>query len=168
MKTISVIIVVLSLFLLACSAAKGPGAEIGDTVIINYEIRFANNSMYDRSIDYDTPIKFTIGKHEILPGLEKAVLGMRRGEEKKVLLSPEAAYGQPDPDKVERISLQEFAAGSRLRLGMRLPARDQTTGREVEGKIINISQSGIIVDFNNPLAGEPLWMDVTVKEVIKK
>ncbi len=167
-KTISFVILALSLFLWACSAVLGPVVKIGDKVTIEYESRYANDSTFDRSVDYGVPVTFTIGNREVFPGIERTVIGMRQGERKEVLLSPEAAYGLHDPNKVERIPVEEFPNGSKLRVGMRLAARDRLTGEEIRGKIIDIGQEGIVVDFNHPLAGESLWMDIKVVEIVKR
>ncbi len=167
MKKACILLIVLSLLLVACSKPAGPAAEIGDLVTIEYESRYANGSVFDRSADYDVPVTFTIGNREVFPGIERTVMGMHEGERKEVLLSPETAYGLHNPEKVELIPLEEFPNWSKVRVGMMLPARDRSTGEEIEGRIINVTPEGIVVDFNHPLAGESLWMDITVKEVVK-
>lgn len=151
--------------MLACSA--GPVAEIGDRVTVEYEATFANGSLYEKSSDYDMPVTFNIGNREVLVGLEKAVLGMHEDESIHILLSPEAAYGLHDPEQVELIPLEEFPNMSRLRVGMVLAATSRETGESVEGKIINVTSEGIVVDFNHPMAGESLWMDITMKKIVK-
>lgn len=170
MKTTRTLLLLLtiSLFLLACSTPSGPAAEIGDVVTIEYESRYANGSAFDSSKDYDVPVTFTIGNKEVFPGIERTVIGMHEGERKEILLSPEAAYGLPDSEKIELIPLEEFPNWSKVRIGMSLPAKDRSTGEEIEGKIINVTPEGIVVDFNHPLAGESLWMEITVKEIVKK
>lgn len=167
MKKTCILLIVISIFLLACSKPLDPAAEIGDLVTIEYKATFADGSLFDQSKDYDTPVTFTIGNREVLPGIERTVIGMREGETKKVLLTPEAAYGSDDPKKMELIPLEDFPDGSHLRVGMNLPAKDRSTGEDVEGKIINVTPEGIVVDFNDPLAGESLWMEIMVKEIVK-
>ncbi|MEK6950641.1 MAG: peptidylprolyl isomerase [Nanoarchaeota archaeon] len=172
MRKLLLFLFVLSIITLVSCAGKFPRsnlplAEFGDRITVEYEVRFANNTVYDRSQDYDVPVSFTIGEREVLPGLEKAVLGMKPGEKKKVLLSPEAAYGLHDLAKVELIPLEEFPNWSRIRIGMLLPARGPE-GEEVEGRVIAVSPEGVTVDFNHPLAGESLWLDFIVVEVMKR
>lgn len=159
---------VITVFLVACSTPTGPAAEIGDLVTIEYESRYANGSLFDSSADYDVPVTFTIGSREVFPGIERTVIGMHQGERKEVLLSPETAYGLPDPDKIDLIPLEDFPNWSKVRIGMILPAKDRSTGEPVQGRIINLTSEGVLVDFNHPLAGESLWMDITVKEIVKK
>ena len=168
MKKRCLLLIVLSLLLVACSQSLGPAAEIGDKVTIEYKATLADGSLFDQSKDYEVPVTFTIGNREVLIGIERTVIGMHQGEQKKVLLSPEAAYGLSDPQKMELIPLDNFPNGSHLREGMSLPAKDRATAEEVQGRVINVSNEGILVDFNHPLAGESLWMEVTVKEIVKK
>ncbi len=154
--------------LILTSCAQKPVAEFGDTITIEYKATLADGSKFDDSQDYDIPTTFTIGNREVLVGLERAVLEMHEGEQKKVLLSPEAAYGLNAPEKIELIPLEEFPNLSRVRIGMILPARDRVTGEEVEGRIINVTPEGIIVDFNHPLAGQAIWMDITLLKIERK
>lgn len=164
----------MSIFLFACAGkfprpalATLPIAEPGDKITIEYEANFANGSLFDRSADYDVPVTFTLGQREVFPGIEKTVLGMKPGEKKKVLLTPEAAYGLHDPAKVELIPLEEFPSGFHLRKGMLLPAKS-VEGESVQGKVLDVSPEGVTVDFNHPLAGESLWMEIRVKEIAKE
>ncbi len=166
MKTILVWLVVISVVLVACSKPLGPAADMGDLVTVEYEATLADGSLFDSSQDYDVPVTFTVGKQEVLPGLEAAVIGMHAGEQKKVLLSPESAYGLPNPEKIELIPLEEFPNRAHLRIGMNLSARDTQTGEQIQGKVIAVTPEGITVDFNHPMAGKSLWMEITVKKIV--
>src|SRR5438270_12581164 len=50
-------------------------------------------------IDYGNVSEFIQGRHEIFPALEREVVGMRPGEEKKVELSPGEGFGPHDDRK---------------------------------------------------------------------
>jgi|SRR3989338_3507022 len=167
MKTIWIWLLVISVVLVACSKPLGPAADLGDLVTVEYEATLADGSLFDSSQDYDVPVTFTVGKQEVLPGLETAVIGMHAGEQKKILLTPESAYGMPTPDKIELIPLEEFPNWAQLRIGMNLSAGDMQTGEQIQGKVITITPEGITVDFNHPLAGKSLWLEITVKKIVK-
>ncbi|MEF8832952.1 MAG: FKBP-type peptidyl-prolyl cis-trans isomerase [Candidatus Thermoplasmatota archaeon] len=51
------------------------------------------SEFYDESRDYE-PLKFKVGKGELIQGFEEGVKGMEVGEEKEVEISPEKAYGE--------------------------------------------------------------------------
>lgn len=52
-----------------------------------------------------SPEAVTAGKAAFLPGIGEAVTGMRLGGKKRLTLSPEQAFGQPDPQKVTKLPL---------------------------------------------------------------
>ncbi|MFQ6088852.1 MAG: peptidylprolyl isomerase [Candidatus Methanofastidiosia archaeon] len=49
------------------------------------------------------PLIFQVGAHQVMPGLEKAVLGMKVGEEKLIRISPEDGFGQRDLNLIKEI-----------------------------------------------------------------
>jgi len=85
-------------------------ASLGDTVSVIYTAYMTNGTVIDTNdpeiiAEYNLPKKpfafnFTIGKHQVIPGFEKAVIGMKEGEEKSVTLPPEDAYGVHDKSKL--------------------------------------------------------------------
>lgn len=97
----SLLIALLFLF-----AACAPLAERGDRVTIDYVARFSNGTVFDTSIArvaqengiYSdlrlyAPLIFTIGDGTVIPGLDKGVIGMRKGESRRITVAPEDAYG---------------------------------------------------------------------------
>ncbi len=67
-----------------------------DSSIYNWDSR---NITKDQPFGEDSaPFTFTMGKSEIIPGLEEQMTGMKAGEEKTARISPEKAYGT-EPDK---------------------------------------------------------------------
>lgn len=75
----------------------GPAAQNGDTVTISLTIRLNHGD-----IVYETEAhEFILGKRRIIAGIEKAILGMRVGGERKVRISPHLAYrDQGVPGKI--------------------------------------------------------------------
>ena len=68
----------------------------GDTVKVHYTGTLDDGTTFDSSEGSD-PFEFTLGKNMVIPGFEKAVLGLNIGKEAKVTLPPEDAYGHPIP-----------------------------------------------------------------------
>nr|WP_201030053.1 FKBP-type peptidyl-prolyl cis-trans isomerase [Kosmotoga sp. DU53] len=69
-----------------------PEAKKGDTVKVHYTGRFEDGEIFDSSTGKE-PLEFTIGKGEVIPGFEEAIIGMNTGESKTVKIPPEKAYG---------------------------------------------------------------------------
>ena len=65
-------------------------------VSLDYTLRVAGEVL-DTSVG-EEPILFIQGRGHIIPGLEKALYGMKSGDEKEVVLQPEDGYGEYDPE----------------------------------------------------------------------
>jgi FKBP-type peptidyl-prolyl cis-trans isomerase SlyD len=108
------------------------------------------------------PFTFTQGSHRIIPGLEKALDGMRAGDEKKVTVAPAEAYGEVNPAAVTEVPRDRLPEGS-LEVGMQLVAQGQR-GRHIV-RIKEIKENTVVLDLNHPLAGKTLHFDVKVVDV---
>lgn len=77
---------------------KGDTAAIADgkQVSLEYTLTLEDKSQIDSNVGKE-PLVFTQGAHEIIPGLEKKLFGMKVGESKKIEVSPEEGYGPVDP-----------------------------------------------------------------------
>jgi FKBP-type peptidyl-prolyl cis-trans isomerase SlyD len=108
-----------------------------------------------------TSLRYVHGHKEILPGLEKALRGMRVGDRKRICLAPEQAYGQENPS-----SIREFPKS-------RFPKRDHFVGREMksskDGKyfasVREVRKDTLVLNFNHPFAGKTLEYIVQVLSI---
>jgi FKBP-type peptidyl-prolyl cis-trans isomerase 2 len=106
------------------------------------------------------PLVFTHGQGEVIAGLERALLGMKVGETKRITVLPEDAYGPVDPAATTEIPLERVPAESR-KVGARL--RGQTrSGREMPVLVREIRDDTVVLDLNHPLAGRSLVFEVRV------
>ena len=46
-------------------------------------------------------LEFTVGSDDVMPGIDKAVLGMAQGEQKKMTLQPADGYGTVEKKKIK-------------------------------------------------------------------
>jgi FKBP-type peptidyl-prolyl cis-trans isomerase SlyD len=131
----------------------------GDVVRLEYTMRDDAGTVLDASTDGE-PLVFTQGQHQIIPGLERAVAGMGVGEEKRVSVAAEDAYGPVDPDALAEVPLEMIPADAR-KVGQQLVARgpDGTT-RVVRVK--ELRETTVILDLNHPFAGMVLHFAVRV------
>ena len=64
-----------------------------DTVVqFNYTLTNAEGEILDQS--RDQPLVYLHGHHNIIPGLEKQMMGKSAGDTFKVTIAPEEAYGE--------------------------------------------------------------------------
>lgn len=135
----------------------------GMVVRLRYEMRLEDGE----SLSGDGPetVTYLHGEGELLPGLEEALYGMRAGDEAELVLSPEQAYGEYDDDAFELVSLDEFPDDVELEVGMTLELHDEDEDEVFEATIAEISEEGVLLDFNHPLAGETLHVEVKVLDI---
>ena len=103
-------------------------------------------------------LTFLVGHRQMIPGFERELMGKELGEKVEFTLSPEDAYGEHNPDAVQKVPLDMFGnikpeVGTTLMSDMG-PFRVTEVGEEL-----------ITVDFNHALAGKSLTFNVEVVEV---
>lgn len=110
------------------------------------------------------PLELLVGDGSISPGLEFAFQGMEAGETGRFDIAPGTAFPMPAPDKVFVIPPDDFDVDFVPETGQfiefELPSGETTAGR-----ILDLTEEGLHVDFNHPLAGFPLIFEVHVLDV---
>ncbi|KAM9319312.1 peptidyl-prolyl cis-trans isomerase FKBP11 [Gastrophryne carolinensis] len=67
--------------------------DMGDTIQLHYTGKLEDGRVIDSSLSRD-PLVVVLGKKQVIPGLEKSLLGMCVGEKRKVVIPPGLAYGK--------------------------------------------------------------------------
>ncbi|MFC2162397.1 peptidylprolyl isomerase [Candidatus Altiarchaeota archaeon] len=153
-------------------------AEAEDIATINYIGTYENGSVFDTSYQdiakeagvYNplrtyTPLTFTIGTGGLLPAFEDTVIGMRIGEEKTFTLTPEKAYGYPDPqlivtepkkqvsDRIQNVTLEKFLedVGIEPAIGLEFNITNDT-GYTMSWpmEVVNMTNDTVIIKHNPP------------------
>ncbi len=106
-----------------------------------------------------------LGRMQVAPGIERALIGMKVGEEKSVDLAPEDGYGPVVPDAIHRRRRDEFPPGAELKPGMRFAARLKESAERVEFGIREVTSDEVVIDFNHPFAGRSLRYWLLVRSV---
>jgi FKBP-type peptidyl-prolyl cis-trans isomerase 2 len=70
------------------SNEKMLSAQPGDTVKIDFVGMLDDATVFEKTVDR-YPLQFTIGSNEVIPGLEREVVGMSLGETKTARIAPE-------------------------------------------------------------------------------
>lgn len=72
---------------------SGDEARAGDFVSVHYTGTLTDGTKFDSSRDRDTPFTFTLGAGQVIKGWDEGVAGMKRGEQRKLVVPPEMGYG---------------------------------------------------------------------------
>jgi len=134
----------------------------GKTVKVNYTL-----TVDGKEVDSSKgrgPLEFKVGSHQVIPGFEKAVMGMNAGDKKSVKVGPEDAYGPVDPNAVQNVPKNQLPPEITPKAGMVLSARGKD-GQTMPVKIVEVKDDVVVMDFNHPLAGKTLNFDVEVLEI---
>ena len=135
--------------------------QTNQIVSIEYEVK-DGDTVVDSNVG-GAPLVFMFGKGQIIPGLENGIVDMAIGEKGNVLVQPEDAYGELNPDAKQEVPKDQFA-GIDLEVGMTLYGQGED-GETVQVIVKEIGEENIIIDFNHPLAGKVLMFSVTINNV---
>jgi FKBP-type peptidyl-prolyl cis-trans isomerase 2 len=139
-----------------------PVAADGKSVKLHYTLK-VDGELLDSSRDR-SPFVFLMGAHQVVPGFEKAIRGMKAGEKKSFRVPPAEGYGEENPEAIREVSRDRLPQGMKPEAGMTLFAKSPT-GRPIPVKIMEVKKDVVVMNFNHPLAGKTLDFDVEVLEV---
>ena len=135
----------------------------GDKVTIDYTGTLDDGSVFDSSKNKQ-PIEFEVGSGRVIKGFEDSVIGMKKGEEKKISLKPAEAYGDHNPAMVIKIPRDKLPPGPEPKSGMML-AIGTPDGNKFPAKIIEVTDAEVTLDVNHPLAGKNLNFAIKLVDV---
>lgn len=138
-------------------------AQYGDEVTVHYTGKLEDGTVFDTSID-QSPLKFIMGDGQVIPGLEKAILGMNPGESKTIKVPMNEAYGPRREEMILVADRNEFPVHMKPEAGELVEMRNPD-GRRITVTVIHISESSVTLDANHPLAGKDLTFDIQLLEI---
>jgi len=136
--------------------------KAGSKVTLHYTLT-VEGKVVDSSRER-TPLQFQAGQGQLIPGFEKALIGMKAGEKKSFKVSPEDGYGPVDPKALKEIPKDRLAPDVKPEAGMMLSAQGPN-GQTIPVKVAAVKDKTVVIDFNHPLAGKTLNFDVEIVEV---
>jgi FKBP-type peptidyl-prolyl cis-trans isomerase SlyD len=134
----------------------------GATVSLEYTLSGEDGKVIESNKGKE-PLRYVDGRSQIIPGLEKALEGMKPGTEKKVTVKPEDAYGPVDPNAYREVPKENVPADS-LKEGMALFAKN-AEGEMFPVRVKEVKDKTVVIDMNHPLAGKTLVFDVKILDV---
>ena len=132
--------------------------ETGEIFDLTKEDLAKKEKVYNKNIKYK-PIPVIIGKGFVIPGLDKALLGMNVGDSKNIEVSPEDGFGHRDP-KLIRVMPKKVFKDFEPKQGLIVDFGG------MKGRIQSVTSNRIRVDFNNPLSGKKLLYEISITEKI--
>lgn len=135
----------------------------GDMVLLELEGRDRDGNVFDstsgeaarRLHGKEGPILLSFGYDKIIPGLFEAISHMKKGEERELSLPSDKAFGKRKKDLLKIMSLSEFRK-FRVNPEPGLLIHVDTDGGRTYGTVKSVGNGRVMVDFNHPLAGQPV------------
>lgn len=150
---------------LAAEKARKETAAVvaeGKSVKVHYTLT-VDGKVVDSSSKRE-PLQFKAGNREMIPGFEKALMGMKVGGKKSFKVSPKDGYGMEDPRGIQEIPKKQLPPELTPKVGMTLQAQAKN-GQQIPVRIVEVRKDVVVMNFNHPLAGKTLNFDVEVIEI---
>jgi FKBP-type peptidyl-prolyl cis-trans isomerase SlyD len=139
--------------------AKLMMVSAGEEITIEYTLKLEDKTTVDSNVGAE-PLKYIQGEHQIIPGLETALEGLKVGDKKNVKVKPEDGYGVVDPNAFQEVEKSRVPPEA-LVVGTPLEGRDPS-GRPLNAIVHEIKELTVVLDTNHPLAGKTLFFEVKI------
>lgn len=148
-----------------------------DRVSINFIGKLADGTLIDSTYPEENsceddgcchdhgPYEFTLGAGEFFPAIEDALIGMKVGDRKVIVIAAEEAFGAYDPENVYQVERSELPEGLVPEVGMELEVGDDED-EAYSVTIIEVGDEEITLDANHPLAGQELTYEFELVAIL--
>lgn len=138
---------------------------IGDNLVVSIHYKLTDNDgkVIDTSEGMD-PLTYLHGVGNLIPGLEKELVGKVENDALTVKVEPAEGYGEVVEELIESVPKVAFQDVDNIEAGMFFEAKNpngdmqRIVVKKVEGDMVTI-------DANHPLAGVELYFDVTIVSI---
>lgn len=132
-------------------------------VTLNYRLTVDENGQETEveKTSVENPFVFLFGSGQLLPDFEMNLAGKAAGSNFDFLISAENGYGLSDAQNIVPVPISVFAGSDGkpdpglLVVGNTVPMSDNA-GNRYEGKIKEVNDDNVVMDFNHPLADRTL------------
>lgn len=146
----------------SAAGAKLMTVSAGEEISIEYTLKLEDKTTVDSNVGGE-PFKFIQGEHQVVPGLETALEGLKVGDKKTIKVVPKDGYGEVDPNAVQEVDKSRIPPEA-LVIGTPLEGTDPT-GHPINARVSEIKEKTVILDLNHPLAGKTLFFDVKILDI---
>ena len=137
--------------------------EKGTKIKIHYKGTLEDGTEFDNSKSRGATLDFEVGAGLMIKGFDENVVGMGEGEVKIFTLAPEQAYG-PVHEEAYRLFPKEAFGDNDIEVGGVVEGNNGQ-GQPMMARIADISDEGVLLDLNHPLAGKDLTFEIELIEI---
>lgn len=108
----------------------------------------------------ENPLVFLFGIGSMIPGFERQMEGLSKGDSFDFTIDPEEGYGTASDDDIVELPYSVFAEEAEkhpemLAVGNIIPMNDGQ-GNQFQGTVKAVTTETVTMDFNHPLSGKTL------------
>jgi FKBP-type peptidyl-prolyl cis-trans isomerase SlyD len=130
-------------------------------VSFHYTLKDGKGQVLEASHDSE-PLSYLEGVGQIIPGLESALHGLKKGEKKSVHVPAKDAYGEYDESLIVEVPRAQIPKKD-VAVGDRFNAEGDGDTRVVV--VTEVTDVHVKIDGNHPLSGQDLNFDVEITDV---
>ena len=140
------------------------GPNVGKRCKTHYRGTLNDGTVFDSSYDRGEPLEFICGMGMMIPGYDEAVANMEVGQSIDVHLTPDKAYGYPDPRAIFTVEISQLPGSEALSAGENVVLYT-TAGQPMPVKVTARDDSTITFDANHEMAGKELNFHIELVEI---
>ncbi len=137
----------------------------GDTVQLRYALRPRGGDDIITNFDDAEPDTVTLGDGTLAPMLEQWLIDLTPGERHVFLLDPWQAFGESQPDLIQTLPRSDLPADMTFEVDQ-LFEFSMPNGQTLAGRILEIDDDAVKVDFNHPLADLCIEFEVEIVRIL--
>ncbi len=133
-------------------------------VSFHYTLKDKDGKVLDSS-EGGQPLAYLHGHGQIVPGLERALVGKAAGASAfQVVVTPEEGYGTKREELIITVPREHWSLPDTVGVG-EIVELQSDAGQRLPARIVDMKPDVITLDANHPLAGEPLHFEITLVSV---
>ena len=137
----------------------------GNSVVLaHFAILLDDGSVADSTRMENKPMLFNLSDDSLVETLKEQLLGLKKGEKKAIKCNGDDLFGPASADNIQFMDIHQFSRDIELQPGL-LIAFEGINGEAMPGLIREVLGDSVKVDFNHPLSGKELTLDLEVLSV---
>lgn len=138
--------------------------HIGKNAVVGVEYVLKNNESEVLDATDGDEFQYLHGANNIIAGLESALEGCKVGDKKQVTIEPKHAYGEKNPELIQKLPHNLFTGIDKVDVGMQFEWQTEK-GQPHHVVVTEVEDDGVTIDGNHELAGVTLHFDVTIMSI---
>jgi FKBP-type peptidyl-prolyl cis-trans isomerase SlyD len=135
-------------------------------VVLKYTVKLENGEIIKGDPEEGLAhMEFVTGYNQVIPGLERRVIGLFQGDEAEITVNPDEGFGTYDPSLVQEKTFEKFPEGKNLEEGRWALAANPQHRVTFGYLVLEKKSDRVVLDYNHPLAGKTLAYQVKVEMV---